>query len=841
MKTVNSLQIVHTSISSLKFKHFLQGLFSPFKVSKLHDGQQHALLVQAITQAFEIDVRRIDTYEKGILILDALLSVLSKKSQKEKSFKFLTFLKKYRFRVKEKRLLTTLFFYKLFFEDDFLFQKKKQGFDPSFQCLIWQTFAEVADVKMIKRQLKKLSLMESLQLIPELFLHYREGSFLIISFFEEMHSSPSWRKLLQGLQRRYYDAHFCLQLFQREVKFSMSQLDEVIRQLETRAFNQVKKIEKSLRGLLHFLLKGSSILNQGLFKAYSSYFEGKYSQKQLRRFFSIFGLYDHQPSLRYLGIPLPHHALSTTLVFLERLFQKPMALQQISQEEVSFYLYFIKELCDHLEAFLVTPKKYFNGLKNVVFALPTKGKELEKLAWLPSVIKGLTTLIQELNDRAGTDILRLSEVPIFVFDHSTKELFKKNSQFVHALNSKYLSSIFHLSLKKTLTVARYLKVEGLIDTTGNQASGYGGARNSVYFLTPFLSNKFKEKKKIVHSDKEEFIHMGEDDLLVPEAVIFSDALFAYAYEHDYIRSQAHGFGRTTFSLHSKLSLSAVLAFPKSAYAFFRWSNESFAMGMKGLLSKPKFCLNLSLGGEEQHFMALKRYDQSFRQPLIHLGGSRFNLKMFPFHPLVGLKEYLERHVPYLFGVALNSSLIDPKNLWQRGILPWNERRDGEFVHSFSSFKEALRFAAEDETKDAMSQGFWKNLEVLLNPLSPEITPAKELLNLFLEEEHDAVIKHVKNRYPESELRKLRSLYRKFKLDALLFYEFGLAILHEWKSMRSKNQRLTVEQVENVQRQMEYQKRIDFRNFPFTFDLLGCSKAIGAGQFSLTLTKMLTHS
>ncbi len=413
-----------------------------------------------------------------------------------------------------------------------------------------------------------------------------------------------------------------------------------------------------------------------------------YSRAEIEHFVSIFGLYGHQ---------VPKEAWDELKEY-DFLGDKMSAL---------------KDVCiAHLEALLNDRSCYVNGLSLITYALPTAGKELSRYAWLPSITESIEGFCKEFGIK--------NEVPIYIFDQSSPELFEKNSRFIAKVNPHAR----HLSTEDMLFLGRALQIEALFITDTQGRFGFGGARNAIFLLTPLI--RFYDGQKIdfrtlsserIRADFHNIvleekgapciIHMGDDDVHVPYATVFSDALFAWQHKEEYFCRFGWVKGRKTTWTETSFNLEYILERVHDILLQHIFQDEPFRHGMAGLLSKPKLCLNVPFGQEEAYLLAMQEYLFDLRQPMLHLSGYRFPHEKIPQNRFVGLAAFLKAHYSYSIGSMLVSDLLDPLNFYNRCSLPWNMHEK-----PFKSLLDAIECITDPAGIEMMQKAFTKNIKNL---------------------------------------------------------------------------------------------------------------------------------
>ncbi len=450
----------------------------------------------------------------------------------------------------------------------------------------------------------------------------------------------------------------------------------------------------------------------------------EYSEEQIERFVRIFGLYDHQ---------VPKEAWS---IHKHKLLDKKLTLKASKKA-------FHKAIDEHLQALSHAPNKYVEGMQQITYVLPTAGKDLSLLAWIPSMTDALEGFCSEFNLK--------NPIPIYVFDQSEPSLFKKNAAFCKAQKG----SIIHLGTEEVLQHARKLGIEKLLETDSDGRFGYGGARNAAFLIIPRIQNST-------------IIHMGDDDLHVPYCTPFSDALFAYNHKNEYFSRFGWVKGRHTTWTETSFNLRYVLEKTRDILLQHAWQSEPFRHGMSGLLTKPKLCLNVPFGQEEAYLLAMNEYLFDLRQPMLHLSGYRLPKANIPQNRLSGLAQFLESHYRYSIGAMLVSDLLDPLNYYKRSSLPWNKVKK-----NFTSLQDAISYICKPEVIKQMQRQFKKNMQTLKKSLDEYASEKKENLATYhlgvLElQDIDKALEPYK-RFPK-EVEELKKLFTSLTKDYQSFKE-----------------------------------------------------------------------
>lgn len=387
-----------------------------------------------------------------------------------------------------------------------------------------------------------------------------------------------------------------------------------------------------------------------------------YTLDELRRFFRVFGLQ---------GYPYRETVLD---------------ILKTSNEG------FIKSLLNQLHAFLREPQIYKSGFEQLVYVLSTRGDNLPQKPWLSTLLEALKCFAEHVQ-------VSFKDHPVIIFDQSAPKSLAENQKFTAKLAKQYGVPILHLSSRQTLALAKKWGVESWIRTQEGRSFGYAGSRNAAFFLAPLLS---KAKEKAI-------LHLGEDDVALPLHQVFSDALFAAKHRDAYFYRPQYCIGRSTQMVNPLMDLKGLLEDPSRLYSSTHWNNQPVLGGMKGQLTKPRFCLPLPFGNEESHSLPQHVWIDPFQQPIVHYAGTRFPKKLFPVSPLDGTLEYLKSYRPYSFQISMSSNLLNPSNRHGPSVFPWNDSENREQIHSQ---KELLAFAALPKTQKELEKRFWLNFEAV---------------------------------------------------------------------------------------------------------------------------------
>lgn len=662
------------------------------------------------------------------------------------------------------------------------FEKWEFDFETNYENWLYQKAGESIEFSHLTHYILGLSEEKKVKLIIFLFSNYREGSYLIIRGLLLVQGRPYINDLLTHLKSKYY----CIELLKRH---KPSTLKECVEALEKEAKEQVNTIFQSLPKLVEAMIE--SPMSLALFfnnrqgeavaklqveenkKLFSHFHKKKFTFDQYLRFFQYFGLSGRYPSTREKGFLFINNSISEIVYSLRLLFESPqLTLASPTLETGSFFAY-VYRLTYMLASFIEEPDKFRAGSELITYVLPTRGKLLSRFSWLPSIAKGKQLLKSCFGNKNPPK-------PIYVIDQSEEGLFQQNSKYIKELYSETGIQVVHLSGKQIGRLAKKLGVERLVITAPDGSSGYGGARNAVYLLMPVVDEAFRLGaknfdevvamdqtrlqeifKERVLSQEASIVNMGDDDIEVPESNLACDALFANDFKKHYFNRPSICIGRVTHRLHYFFELEKIATFSEQVSYFVPWDSIPFSGGLKAIMGKPKFCLNLPFGNEESHAKFQLRYSDIFQLPSVHLSGLRFPSKRIPKNRLDGMADFLKSYIPYSFFTVMVQSFIDPGNHDGLCALPWNTEKRGEF----NSLGEAFRYIGTEEVKRELQTRFWNNLGLTFDGKRDTI-----LMN-YIE-----ILMLQKLELPESsskrESAELLAVFQAFRKDAIAFYHAG---------------------------------------------------------------------
>jgi hypothetical protein len=206
---------------------------------------------------------------------------------------------------------------------------------------------------------------------------------------------------------------------------------------------------------------------------------------------------------------------------------------------------------------------FATGLERIAMTLPTAGKRLEELTFVP-------TLVRELQSTLGTAGQggRLRDFPILVFDQTTDQGIRTaNANYLQSLAQQTGARIEHIDLQTIKQFETKLGIQGMFDTTGNDRAGYAGARNIANLLGPLLHRQLQNQpgtsvanvlnnnnqaalKQLLQNTtltNQDLVLMGDDDASVMPGFFHAKALIAQDNPGSYITTKTFMDGRGTTS------------------------------------------------------------------------------------------------------------------------------------------------------------------------------------------------------------------------------------------------------------------------------------------------------
>lgn len=841
-----------------------------FKNRHPRSGKFQTTLTDIIIECFHFPESKFPKETKALLILERALLNISQNSPSASSFNLTLFIKQHQLSQKDIKQLLIALIYGVFF-NEIQFAKLQDSRDVEW--LLIQTLAEKASRNKLKNILQLMSINQQIHLLAFIFKRYREGSFAILQTLKSIclsqrhHSSakPYYTILLDlitGLTRKTFDVKTFVHMVRQATTIDEKILDEILTKLKTQArknvqacfvlFNQLIplmidfpiRIYESL-GKVKGRLKTALKQQKALRLRFQHYTEKNYTLNDFKALIAIIGLYGQVPYIQARGKQYLTSGLKDKIKFIYEIFKHPLAIARLAPSEILSILSFALTFISYLDAASRHFDIFQEGLDKLTCAIATHEKYLAKQASLESILEGF----QISWHPPPIAVSRLKEIPIFVFDQSNVLLFEKNQKYIRQLNKRYHSSIIHISYDQAITLAKKIGIEKFLRTSDIKTMGYGGSRNCIFLLTPLLKHLFKIGKKtfsevqqldnklllnlfqqiVLHNSTKtnNTIFMLDDDIEIPIANIFSHALFAQQCENEYLYSHGFCVGRVTKYLNKFRDLQEILENPSQIFDFSQWVDIPFSIKMAEYVGKPKICLNLPLGQEEAH-LKIECVNNPMLQISHHLGGTRYPSDQIPSHFFVGLETHLKKNIPYVLGVSLSMDLIDPSNISNRCILPWNDSPLSA-LSQCECLHDIFMFISHEKNKQEIQKRFWKNVRDVFHPTKGLSIPLRQEIDRLISMDVDNILRKFKTTHTldlseKRSLSAIGNLYKFHQQDALLFWEFGSELI----KLKTDNIKLAIN---NIKAKLEKKHHILFIQYPTTYNFFLMCCSLGAGEFS----------
>ncbi|MFT5171050.1 MAG: hypothetical protein ACI9BD_000822 [Candidatus Marinamargulisbacteria bacterium] len=284
--------------------------------------------------------------------------------------------------------------------------------------------------------------------------------------------------------------------------------------------------------------------------------------------------------------------------------------------------------------------------------------------------------------------------------------------------------IVQVSQADAFHIGKALQIKGLLDTTGDGHTGYGGARNLCFLVAPIIKRGVAKGLSVMEimdmapsrlkdmlnqevlSGRNKVV-MGDDDSFLPPGYAFSKALMAHHYRDDNVVSVTQQFGRKTSLLSNTVlrpqdlresqGQTAIESYDKFQLGLAKvtkWTPTGFIPGLSAFAVPTGVCMNWPNNGEENHYdvMAIK-YDYLAMQ--IHHAGTRYYTP-FP------------NHIHSLTTSNLGRSLGGHGDY-----LPWNQMQKKDVLAerkpTFSSLGEVVQYASRPDTARFVQTKFFDRL------------------------------------------------------------------------------------------------------------------------------------
>jgi hypothetical protein len=767
--------------------------------------------------------------------------------------------------VEEKSRFLTALLYHFYLNDIDIPSTKVSTTVHPMELFCWQTLAENISEDALLRCLNQLTLDQKARLASLAIAHYREGSFFLINALVRTRD-PGLIALIRLCQREQGNCIFIAKELQSLSHIEPSNLHEFMEKQEAALVEKAGGLASRMHKLLPLILKLSETRKEGCYLMLKQYDAAPTSSEEIARidsqflqeantFGSLFSPFqdassasevclafdqtDFQRLLRTFGsshllLPsgfgvAPHLPFLDALDALTAVYSNPLSSYKVHSNALNAQLYYLSNLLSHVQA-LRSPSGYAEGASTMIFSLPTCGKELSSLSWLPSMAENLCTYCASTQSN-------IHDYPIFVFDQSPPPLFFRNREYVDQLNLRYGTRITVYSNEQILELSNRLSLGMLIDTSKKGKLGYGGARNAVYMLSPMLKELDKEGLRtpedvlnvpIQHlrqtflqtlSSNQWAIHMGDDDAQIPYAYFLSDLLLAQKHHGSSFVKCGEFAGRDTSSINGihfeeLFDLEKILASPEILFEQTLWAKEKRRWGMAGTLRSFGWSM-LPFGSEEAYSAEELQIGPDIRPSGFHLAGRRFPTTPLPSSPIIGIANRLKSFLPYLLEITLVIDLIEPANKNQRTILPWKQR--GASVPTFANLRSVLTSLSSTTTENAMRKQLLKNYWEQHN----RPTPLSLFRSLSLIANHDinGSISNYLQTHPKAshaelqELEQCRTVFEGFQEDADAFFLFNQTFF---------------KQIPNSSDSDEWIDEAVEQNIPWKLILSACKEKVEAG-------------
>ncbi|MGE3534559.1 MAG: hypothetical protein AB7H48_06980 [Parachlamydiales bacterium] len=699
------------------------------------------------------------------------------------------------------------------------------------EVFCWQILAENISEDTLLHCLNQLTWDQKVRLASLAIAHYREGSFFLINALVRT-GDPDLIAVIRLCQREQGNCISIAKELQALPHIEPLNLREFMVKQEAALVEKAAGLASRMHKLLPLILKLSETRKEGCYLMLKQYDAAPTSSEEMAKIDSqflqeantigslfspfqadsstskvclAFDQTDFERLLRTFGsshlfLPsgfgvAPHLPFLDGLDALTAVYSNPLASYKIHSTAFNAQLYYLSNLLSHVQA-LRSPSGYAEGASTIIFSLPTCGKELSSLSWLPSMAENLCSYCASTQSN-------IHDYPIFVFDQSPPPLFFRNREYVDQLNIRYGTRICVYSNEQILELSNRLNLGMLIDTSKKGKLGYGGARNAVYMLSPMLRELDKKGMRtpqavlsvsIQHlrhtflqtlSSNEWAIHMGDDDAQIPYAYFLSDLLLAQKHHGSSFVKCGEFAGRDTSSINGihfeeLFDLEKILANPEILFEQTLWAKEKRRWGMAGTLRSFGWSM-LPFGSEETYNAEELQIEPDIRPSGFHLAGRRFPTTPLPSSPIIGIANRLKSFLPYLLEITLVIDLIEPANKNQRTILPWKQR--GASVPTFANLHSVLTTLSSTTTEKTMRKQLLKNYWEQHN--HPSLLSLFQSLSLIANHDINGSINNYLQTHPKAshaelqELEQCRTVFEGFQEDAEAFFLFNQTFFNQF--------------------------------------------------------------
>ncbi|MBS0603474.1 MAG: hypothetical protein JSS60_00390 [Verrucomicrobia bacterium] len=768
--------------------------------------------------------------------------------------------------------------------------KKLCGLISQSEFFFWQTFAENASRETLREALCHLSPEQRAHLAVLCCFEYREGPYFLLKVLAE-DSDQTVRRWVENLRSHRFPIKEVALAFAQEKPLSMPDCANLLATFEERFNGQIREAAGLLRALVANLIAFPHLKRDGdlaLRKRYAAsdtetdFFSpaflgeldqnqaacqsrvsavlgphlGKtqeldYTDSELQSYFTRLGLYEIQGPAK-----VRQDCILNTLTDLNNLFSSGDKLAGSHMRDLLSYCEYTGMLLDQLKG-IRDPGLYRSGLKATTFVLPTCGKDLSRLSWLPSLAENMSSL-----NPFG---IAPNTAPIFVLDQSQPDLFEQNARYIESLNARFGTAIIPVSNSQILQFSRKIGIEKLIDTTGEGKLGYGGARNAAFFLAPVLKHYWEngsQPLQEIFSAPEPHLHevfnrvvlegkavvqMGDDDLEYPFANFIFDLTEAEKrFGSSFVRYNI-STGRMTTYIDGGVGAQVVdfdklICSPYLLYGQTTWVKDWQTSSMGGTLRSPGLSL-LPFPNEESYGFETAKLSIGPRHPMPHLAGRRFPSELLPLSKYTGIGQRISSFIPYLLQSVLVTELIDPSNKNGQTVLPWRAHEDGG--EQIGTLKETFQQASSSPNVDFMRQKVLQNFCLMWDSDTIPVLSFPYYLDFICNQDIDAtLLQHMRER-PELtgqdhiELEKMRKSFEAIQKDVRLCITFHRSFVSKVKAISAceiKDAAFSLSVpalkgiIEEVRNEIQRESGMELRELPIANSIYLTLQTIAGGVF-----------
>ena len=412
-----------TYLSLQRFKSKTKKLFSSLCVAeKIVDAHFQENVIEAIQLGFSFQSVLKDE-QKALILLDHFFFSFTANAGMKRPFDLSKHLDRFSISKIDLKKIVASLLYTIYFGDLLLSKHVRQTSRKNLSFFFYQIIAENVSSGTLVKILKKLSLDEIVCLISYCFWNEREGAYLILKAINDLpESNREISQLIEGLEGKNYLPATLQAFLESYPAVHQKRLKELLKELEQDKKHSVSTISQILPRLMvqvvdsplrvHEYMKShqkkillkedqSDFFKQTLEQFFAHFNANLCTEEKISEFLSIFGLFGHQPPLKFRNVLIAEDQLVEKLTFLLELFDRPDLLAKGKEQEMQNLLIFLYELTYHLYAFHENPELYKQGMDRITFALPTFNKDLSRLAWIPSIILGLRAFCSHLKKKGN--------------------------------------------------------------------------------------------------------------------------------------------------------------------------------------------------------------------------------------------------------------------------------------------------------------------------------------------------------------------------------------------------------------------------------------------------------